>query len=146
MLRVSGGHAVVVGPGSFCVGVAEQAATFEGTQARYERLTAALIGAFKAVGVESEQGELPGEWCPGTWSIRTGGVKLAGLAQRAVRGGAWAEAVIRLAPSPEADALLAAVYGALELELDPATLGSVSGSAGRDVAFDELAQPLLAAL
>src|SRR4051812_33395894 len=32
--RVSGGHAVVLGSGSFCVGFAEPAATFEGTQQR----------------------------------------------------------------------------------------------------------------
>src|SRR3954454_11804028 len=56
--RVSGGHAVVVGPGSFCVGIGEPAATFEGTQERYERLTAALVAAFAGVGVAAEQGEV----------------------------------------------------------------------------------------
>src|SRR4051794_19311269 len=144
--RVSGGHAVIVGRGSFCVGFAEAAGTFEGTQERYERLTAALIEAFAAVGVGAEQGELEGEWCPGAWSIRSGGVKLAGLAQRAIKGAAWAEAVVDLAPDPASRALLAEVYAALELPLDPATLGSVSELAGRRVAFADLAQPLLAHL
>jgi lipoate-protein ligase A len=146
VLRVSGGHAVVVGTGSFCVGIAEAGPTFEGTQDRYERLTAALIQAFAALGIDSEQGELDGEWCPGAWSIRSGGVKLAGLAQRAIKGAAWAEAVVDLAPDERSRALLAEIYAALELPLDPATLGSVSELAGRRVAFDELAQPLLAQL
>src|SRR4051794_20436530 len=88
--RVSGGHAVVLGPGSFCVGFAEAAPTFERTQERYERLTAALIAAFAGVGVEAQRGELAGEWCPGSWSISANGVKLAGLAQRAIKGAAWA--------------------------------------------------------
>ena len=144
--RVSGGHAVVVGAGSFCVGFAEPATTFEGTQARYERLTRALIDGFASVGVSSERGELEGEWCPGSWSIRSGGVKLAGLAQRAIKGAAWAEAVVDLAPDARTRELLADVYAALELPLDPATLGSVPEVAGRPVEFGELAEPLLAAL
>lgn len=146
VLRVSGGHAVVLGPGSFCVGFAEPAVTFEGTQERYERLTRALIDAFRAIGVESERGRVEGEWCPGTWSIRSGSVKLAGLAQRAIKGAAWAEAVVDLAPDDKTRDLLAEVYAALELPLERSTLGSLSELAGRPVAFDELAQPLLSAL
>jgi octanoyl-[GcvH]:protein N-octanoyltransferase len=144
--RVSGGHAVVLGAGSFCVGIAEAAPTFEGTQQRYERLTAALIGAFEAVGVEAEQGELDGEWCPGAWSIRSGSVKLAGLAQRAIKGAAWAEAVVELAPDPVARALLAEVYESLALPLDVSTIGSLGELRGRSVNFGELAEPLRVSL
>jgi lipoate-protein ligase A len=144
--RVSGGHAVVLGPGSLCVGFAEPAPTFEGTTERYERLTAALLHAFEAVGVDAERGELDGEWCPGSWSIRADGVKLAGLAQRAIKGAAWADAVVALAPDVASRELLGEVYAELGLPLDRTTLGSVSELAGRDVGFHELAQPLLAAL
>ena len=145
--RVSGGHAVVVGAGSFCAGFAEPATAFEGHQQRYERLGDALIGALAELGIDAERGELPGEWCPGAWSIRAGTTKLAGLAQRAIKGAAWIEAVIDLAPNPHSRELLAEVYAALELPLDPATLGSVSETAGRVVPFAELAallQPRLA--
>jgi octanoyl-[GcvH]:protein N-octanoyltransferase len=144
--RVSGGHAVVLGRGSFCVGFAEPAHTFEGTQQRYERFTQALIEAFGSLGVSAEQGELDGEWCPGAWSIRSGGVKLAGLAQRAIKGAAWAEAVVDLERDDGARMALASVYEALELPLDPSTLGSVSERCGRPVGFDELATPLVRAL
>jgi hypothetical protein len=96
--------------------------------------------------VEAQRGELAGEWCPGAWSISAGGVKLAGLAQRAIKGAAWAEAVVDLSPDTETREVLGEVYAELGLDLDPATIGSVSELAGRDVAFDELAQPLLAAL
>ena len=144
--RVSGGHAVVLGEGSFCVGFAEPATTFEGTQARYERLSTALIDAFAKLGIEAEHGELDGEWCPGTWSIRSGRVKLAGLAQRAIKGGAWAEAVVELAPDQQARDLLRDVYAALDLPLDPQTLGSVSELTGELTGFGELANSLLPAL
>jgi hypothetical protein len=73
-------------------------------------------------------------------------VKLAGLAQRAIKGAAWADAVVDLAPDEHSRDLLAEVYSALELTLDPATFGSVSELAGRTVTFDELAEPLLARL
>jgi lipoate-protein ligase A len=136
----------VLGPASLCVGLAEPAASFEGTQERYERLTAALIGACAALGIDAEQGEIAGEWCPGAWSIRSGNVKLAGLAQRAVKGGAWAEGVIELAPDPAARALLTEVYAALNLPLDMSTVGSLSELLRRRVNFDEFAQPLLSAL
>jgi lipoate-protein ligase A len=141
--RVSGGHAVVLGSGSFCAGFAEPAASFEGTQGRYERLSAALIAAFADVGVEAEHGALDGEWCPGTWSIRANGVKLAGLAQRAIKGAAWVEAVVDLAPDRAARSLLIEVYAELDLPLEPSTLGSVSEVRGHAVGFDELAAALL---
>ena len=144
--RVSGGHAVVLGPGSFCAGFAEPARAFEGTDERYERLAAALIAAFGTLGIAAERGELEGEWCPGSWSIRAGGTKLAGIAQRAIKGAAWVDAVVDLSSDRPSRELLGKVYAELGLPLDPSTLGSVSELAGRAVAFDELAQPLLTAL
>jgi octanoyl-[GcvH]:protein N-octanoyltransferase len=144
--RMSGGHAVVLGPASFCVGFAERAASFEGTQERYQRLSDALIAAFASLGIDAEHGELADEWCPGTWSIRAGGVKLAGLAQRAIKGAAWADAVVQLGADRGARDLLVDVYAALDLPLDPGTIGSVSEVAGRALDFAELAQPLADAL
>jgi octanoyl-[GcvH]:protein N-octanoyltransferase len=146
VVRQSGGHAVVTGAGSLAVGVAEPATTFEGTSERYQRLGDALVAALRVVGVDAEQGELEGEWCPGPWSVRAGGVKLAGLAQRARKGGAWVEAVVELEPDLAARALLEQVYAALALPLDPSTLGSVSEVAGRRVGFDELAGAVAAQL
>jgi hypothetical protein len=141
--RLSGGHAVILGRGSLCAGVAEPATTFEGTQERYERLSSAVVAALDELGIASEQGTLAGEWCPGAWSIRAGSTKLAGLAQRAVKGAAWAEAVVELVPVPEERIALGAIYNALHLELDPSTFGSVAEAAGRDTTFADLADPLL---
>jgi octanoyl-[GcvH]:protein N-octanoyltransferase len=136
----------VLGRGSVCVGFAEPGHVFEGTQERYERLVSALRSAFTAVGVHAEQGELRDEWCPGSWSLHSGPVKLAGLAQRVIKGAAWTDAVVTFAPDPDSADLLTDVYAALELPLDQATVGSLSEVAGRELEFDELAQPLLAAL
>jgi lipoate-protein ligase A len=63
-------------------------------QARYQALAALIVAALGSLGLTARIGELPGEWCPGAWSVLVGGRKVAGLAQRVIRGGAWAEAVI----------------------------------------------------
>lgn len=146
VVRMSGGHAVVLGAGAICAGFAEPARVFEGTQERYERMVRALLEALAALGIAAEQGELEGEWCPGAWSIRAGRVKLAGLAQRVIKGAAWTDAVIAFEPDAGAAALLAEVYAALALPLDPATVGSVVELRGQRADFDDFAQPLLAAL
>ena len=142
--RMSGGHAVVLGEGCLCVGLAEPATAFEETRARYERMSTALLGALADAGVEAEPGELPGEWCPGAWSIHAGAVKLAGLSQRVIRGAAWSEAVLHIGDPDRA--LYEAVYAALELPLDIGTLGSVSGLVGADASFDAIAATLAARL
>jgi octanoyl-[GcvH]:protein N-octanoyltransferase len=140
--RISGGHAVVLGPGSLCVGLAEPADAFSHIDDRYERFTAGLIGVLADMAIIAEHGELAGEWCPGAWSIHTGETKLAGISQRVIKGAAWTEAVIELRPDAAARRLLVDVYAALELALDPTTFGSVAEVAGRVIAFDTFASRL----
>ena len=144
--RMSGGHAVALGSGSLCAGLAEPSRALEGADGRYERMSEALLATLRELGIDAQLGELPGEWCPGTSSIRSGGVKLAGLAQRVVKGAGWVEAVVELAPDEDARALLAEAYEALELPLDTRTFGTVSELLSRDVGFDEVAEPLAARL
>lgn len=141
--RMSGGHAVVLNPGSLCVGLAEPASGFGGIHERYQRFGDMLAGVLADLGVIVEHGALDGEWCPGAWSLRAGTVKLAGLAQRAIKGGAWTEAVIELAPDPAARQLMTEVYAALELPLEVGTFGSVAEVAGIEVTFDAIAARLV---
>ena len=140
--RMSGGHAVVLSAGSLALGLAEPASSFEGTTERYERMGAAIVDVLATLGVDAEQGTLEREWCPGAWSIRSGNVKLAGLAQRAIKGAAWIEAVIELEPDDAARRLMWDAYAALGLPLDMRTAGSVSEVLGRAVGFRDLAEPL----
>jgi octanoyl-[GcvH]:protein N-octanoyltransferase len=141
--RMSGGHAVVLSPGSLCVGLAEPASSFGGIYERYERFGGGLAAALADVGLIVEHGALAGEWCPGAWSLRAGKVKLAGLAQRAIKGAAWLEAVIELAPHLAARQLLTEVYAALVLPLEVGTLGSMAEVAGVEVTFDAIAARLV---
>ena len=96
-----------------------------------------LAGALRDLGVDAQVGPVPGEYCPGEFSINDGhGHKLVGTAQRLVRGGWLFGTVILVAdPEPVRD-VLTAVYDALGLEWDPATVGAVD-SAAAGISVDE---------
>jgi lipoate-protein ligase A len=70
-------------------------------------------------------GELPGEWCPGAWSVLVGGVKVGGLAQRMIRGGAWAEAVVVVSGADALRRALDEVQQALGVAWRPDTLAAL---------------------
>src|SRR3712207_7304772 len=57
-----------------------------GTAARFTAMAELVRAALARLGVPAQVGELPGEYCPGAWSLHAGGVKLAGIAQRVITG------------------------------------------------------------
>ncbi len=125
--RLAGGRAAAIGPGTACLGWATTAAPMAGTQERYEVLAAVLLDALGRLGIEARTGELEGEWCAGTWSIIAGGGKVGGLAQRVIRGGAWAEAVVVVSGADGLRASLDRVQRALGLSWRPETLVGLEG-------------------
>ena len=55
---------------------------------RFERTAARIARALAGLGVDARVGEVPGEYCPGRYSVNACGVsKLAGIGQRVVAGG-----------------------------------------------------------
>src|SRR6185436_412499 len=97
-----------------------------GTHERFATEGARLAGALASLGVDARVGEVPGEYCPGAYSVNARGrVKLIGTAQRLVRGGALLGASIVVGDGPGVRAVLREVYAALELEWDDATAGAV---------------------
>ena len=80
---------------------------------------------------------MPGEYCPGDFSVNDGhGHKLVGTAQRLVRG-AWLFSVVIVVtdPDPIRDVLVE-VYRELKLEWDPGTVGAVGSTAYRVTVHD----------
>ena len=98
-----------------------------GTMARFRGLADGLAVGLGRLGVDARVGAVPGEYCPGTWSVNAGGRhKLAGTGQRLTQGSVLVTAVIVVGdPEPLRDAMTEA-YGLLGLDFDPATVGSVS--------------------
>lgn len=139
-LRVGGGQAAAIHEGALSIGIAQphDGAT---TRERFAWLAEVVQGALARVGVMAERGRLPDEYCPGDWSLHAGGVKLAGLSQRVKKDATWTEGLLIVTGAAAARAVLTPVYAALDLPLDPATVGAVEDVAP-GVTVDDVAAAL----
>jgi lipoate-protein ligase A len=100
--------------------IAERFANEAGRQAR----------ALRRLSVDARVGEVPGEYCPGAFSVNARGTrKLVGAAQRVVRGAWLLSSVVVIERPDELRDVLEQVYGALELEWNPETVGAVADEA-----------------
>jgi len=127
VLRLAGGRAAVFHEGTLAFAHATpEDAPREGTRERFESTGELVAAAFGRLGVDARVGEVPGEYCPGTWSVNAAGrVKLAGVGQRLIAGAAHVGGVVVATDTEKLRSVLLPVYEALELEWDPATAGSV---------------------
>jgi lipoate-protein ligase A len=127
LLRSVGGRAAVYDERCLVIEhvVAAPDAT-AGLQERFAEHAGRLQRVLRELGADARIGAVPGEYCPGAHSINAGGrLKLAGLAQRTVRGAALTSAVLVVGGGPGLRAVVEPVYAALGLEVDPATAGAL---------------------
>jgi lipoate-protein ligase A len=126
VMRQPGGHAAAYDGGAMCLDeVRPEAEALPALQARFEAAAELLAGALRRVGVDARVGEVPGEYCPGQWTVNAGGrVKLVGTAQRVVRGASLLGAVVLVRGGARVRAVLEDVNAALGLDWDPATAGA----------------------
>jgi octanoyl-[GcvH]:protein N-octanoyltransferase len=146
-LRLGGGHAAGYDEGSVLVELITPArAIAEGVEQRFREGTELVVAALQDAGVDAEIGELPGEYCAGRWSVHAGGrVKVAGVAQRTIRGASLVAAAVVVEGGARLRAALIDVYAALELDWDPATAGAADDVAP-GVRADDVEAAALAAL
>lgn len=133
LLRSAGGRAAAYDEQSLIVDriVAAPDIT-DGVRARFDDIAATAAGTLLTLGLDARVGELPGEYCPGSHSINLGGVlKVAGVAQRVVRGAALVSLVVVVGSGPQVRELIAGVYGALRLPHDPRVTGAIQDVAPR---------------
>jgi octanoyl-[GcvH]:protein N-octanoyltransferase len=127
VLRQPGGHAAAYDEGALCLDHVrpEPHAIGPGMQKRFEVAARLFAEALRAVGVDARIGEIPGEYCPGAWTVSAhGAIKLVGTAQRVVRGGSLLGAVVVVRGGARVRAVLEDVNAALGLDWDPATAGA----------------------
>lgn len=131
VLRQPGGHAAAYDEGSLCFDqVLAEAEAIPALQDRFRATSELIAGALRSLGVDARIGEVEGEYCPGAWTVNAGGrVKLAGTAQRVVRGGSLLGAVIVVCHGDRVRAVLEDVYARLGMEWDPATAGAAEDAA-----------------
>ena len=146
--RLAGGRAAVFHEGTIAIARAWQdPAPPKRTYARFEEMGELIAGAIRGLGVDAQVGEVPGEYCPGAYSVNArGAAKLAGIGQRMIRGGAHLGGVVVASGGREIAEVLEPVYRALELDWDPGTAGSISEELGRTVDPGEVEEALIAGL
>src|SRR4051794_36180173 len=130
--RLAGGRAAVFHAGTIAIARAySDPHPPKRTYARFEEMADVITTALSGLGVDARPGEVPGEDCPGAYSVNARGrTKLAGIGQRMIRGGAHMGGVVVASGGAEITRVLIPVYRALELDWDPATSGSVSDELG----------------
>ena len=127
VLRLPGGHAAAYHADSLAVDVVWALDDpVVGTHHRFRDEGERLAGALRILGVDARVGEVPGEYCPGAYSVNARGrVKLIGTAQRLVRGGALLGASIVVGDGAGVRAVLDDVYAALDFDWDATTAGAI---------------------
>ena len=123
LVRNSGGGAVAANRGSLSFSLTFPVGDLRhGLYERYADGVGLLAAALRRVGVEAEGGPVEGEFCPGAYSVRSGGprgVKHAGLAQRVTRRAARLEALVLVTETGPVRGALARFYGTLGLPFRP---------------------------
>ena len=110
---------------------------------RFEEASDAIAAALRRLGVDARVGEVPGEYCPGGYSVNARArTKLAGIGQKLVKGAGHLGGVLVVGGSDRVRDVLVPVYAALGLDFDPATSGSVEDELG-EASLDDVEAVLL---
>ncbi|MCA1718096.1 MAG: hypothetical protein LC781_15185 [Actinobacteria bacterium] len=129
LVRNSGGGAVAANEGSISFSLTFPVEDLRrGLYDRYTEGVDLVVAVLSKLGVAAEAGEVEGEFCPGAYSVRSGGysgIKIAGLAQRVTRRAARVEALILVRQTAELRAVLGLFYGALGLPFRPESVADL---------------------
>ncbi len=131
LVRNSGGGAVAANEGSISFSLTFPVEDMRhGLYERYAEGVEIIVASLGRLGVSAEAGEVEGEFCPGAYSVRSGGrsgVKIAGLAQRVMRRAARVEALVLVTNTVEVRCVLESFYGTLGLPFRPESVADLPG-------------------
>lgn len=132
LIRNSGGGAVAANRGSTSFSLTFPVEDLRhGLYERYAEGVDLISSALRSLGVAAEPGEVEGEFCPGAYSIRSGGergVKHAGLAQRVKKRAARLEALILVSNTADLVPVLERFHKALGLPFRPDSVGDLDAT------------------
>ncbi|BEL05124.1 hypothetical protein Q0Z83_033150 [Actinoplanes sichuanensis] len=92
---------------------------------RFQRYAAMHAAVLVALGADARIGPVPGEYCPGDYSINAGGAKIVGSAQRVTRDGWLFSTVIQVTGAARLREVLTPAYAELGYDFEPATVGAL---------------------
>jgi octanoyl-[GcvH]:protein N-octanoyltransferase len=142
--RLAGGRAAIYHEGTLHISRAyADPRPGVSTRRRFEEMAELARAALAALGVDARIGEVPGEYCPGAFSVNArDSSKLVGIGQRVIAGGAHVGGVVVVSGARVIREVLGPVYAALELDWEPAAAGAVEDEVP-GVGVDRVEQALL---
>ncbi|MFW2340303.1 MAG: lipoyl protein ligase domain-containing protein [Acidimicrobiia bacterium] len=119
-----------------------------GISERFKRLSGLLVKTFRDLGADARIGEVPGEYCPGEFSINLDGTsKVMGVGQRLIAGAVHVGGVIVVDGGSLIADVLVPVYRDLGVDWNPLTSGDLRSAvpgltwdATRDAVLESFAQ------
>ena len=128
-VRLAGGRAAAFHESTVAISwVVPVESPIDSIRARFSAVANLLVDAFGSLGIQAAVGAVPGEYCPGDFSVHVGTAKVAGIGQRLTRSAAHIGGVIVVDGADDVRNVLVPVYDALGLEWDPATVGSLANT------------------
>ena len=126
VLRRTGGRVAAYDHSCLVIDVIEPANSQQAHRDSFGRVALAIAGALRGLDVDARVGPVPGEYCPGEFSVGARGlVKLVGIAQRVSRDFRLISSVVAVDPAPHLAEVLALVNAELAFEWNPETCGSI---------------------
>lgn len=145
VIRAPGGHAAAYHEGCIVLDeIIPAPDSIAGIQERFAEEADGDARVLRELGVDARVGEIPGEYCPGSFTVNArGAVKLIGSAQRIVRGAWLLSTVVVVRDHDPLREVLSDVYDALAVPWDLHTVGAVASEAP-GVTVERVEQALLA--
>lgn len=139
LVRKAGGRAAAYHQGCLVVDHVEPGTdAVAGSRARFAAFGELFASALRRVGVNAAVGEIPGEYCPGEFTVHGTAdsgrkLKLVGTAQRVVSGAWLFSSVLVVQDAEPLRRVLTSCYSALGLDWNPETAGAAedAGSVSR---------------
>lgn len=129
LVRATGGRAVAYDHAALVVDhVSADPEPQPGHDRRFTEFGGRLAAVFRGLGVDARVGAVPGEYCPGAFSVNARGTaKLVGTSQRITKNAWLFSSLIIIGGEERLRPVLAGVYTGLGQPFDPASAGSLSG-------------------
>jgi len=129
LVRATGGRAVAYDDAALVVDhVSADPDPRTGLDRRFRELGARMAEVFQGLGVDARLGAVPGEYCPGAFSVNARGtVKLVGTSQRIVKDAWLFSSLVVIGGEDRLRPVLAEVYAHLGQPFDRASVGSLTG-------------------
>lgn len=131
VVRLTGGRAVAYDQNSLVIDVVSADDNSKGSNEAYFLAAANFFSEMlQELGVDARVGEVPGEYCPGKFSVNARGtVKLMGAAQRVLKGARLLSASLPISDAESSREVLSLVNKALNFEWDPKTFVALEDEA-----------------